>query len=51
MVFQEKSSQTNAALKDAARAAMADIDKRRRAQAKERAAWAGKVDSLKRAGK
>ena len=36
-------------MRDATKSAVAEIDKRRRAHAKERSAWAAKVDSLKRA--
>ena len=45
----EKATETHQTLHAAAKSAVAEIDKRRRAQAKERSAWAAKVDSLKRA--
>ena len=45
----QKAIETHDALRDATKSALADIDKRRRAHAKERSAWAAKVDSLKRA--
>lgn len=45
----QKAIETHDALRNATKSALADIDKRRRAHAKERSAWAAKVDSLKRA--
>ena len=45
----QKAIEMHDEMRDASKSAAAEIDKRRRAHAKERSAWAAKVDSLKRA--